>query len=352
MGPEANRRSIAVVGCGHWGPNHVRAFHALPDASVSWAVDANADRRRYVATRFAGVRVTDRYEDVLDDPSVDAVVVATPAATHAAIAGAALRAGKHVLCEKPLATSSPECVALLDQAAASGVVLMVGHVFLFNPGILALKDLVAGGALGRLCYASAIRANAGPIRDDINAAWDLASHELAIFDFLFEETPVAVSASGRALLTGRVEDVSFITVTYPGDVMVGVTASWLHPRKVREISVVGDVQMATFDDLAPRPLTVSRSGRPARTEPYYDSYGEFHQLAGAGERSEPEIVRAEPLSAQARGFLDAITTGCAGASAGVHGWDVVRTLEAVTESMRRHGAPVDVPGRWVRAGVA
>ena len=191
-------RSIAVVGCGHWGPNHIRAFKTVPGVAVTWLVDANVERLRQMSAQFHDVRVTTRLEDPLADPTVDAVVVATPAATHTAIALAALGAGKHVLCEKPLTTSSTESRELVHLAASRGLVLMVGHVFLFNPGIREIKRLLNADDLGRLRYASAERANSGPVRQDVNVAWDLASHEIAIFDFLFDASPVAVSASGLA----------------------------------------------------------------------------------------------------------------------------------------------------------
>jgi len=269
--------------------------------------------------------------------------------THASIALSAFEAGKHVLCEKPLATSAAECRALVAAAAAACRVLMVGHVFLFNAGIVKLKDLVDSGELGRVSYASAMRVNPGPIRVDVNAAWDLASHEIAIFNFLFDATPVRVSASGRSCIRGGVEDVAFITLTYPEGVMAGVTVSWLHPRKVRLLSVVGDRKMATFDDLAASPVAVHSGGGAGRSQPYYDTYGEFHLLAGEAEVAIPAIAPAEPLVEQARFFVAALDKGDAGVAAGERGLEVVRVLEAVSESMRRGGAPVAVAGGDARS---
>jgi len=340
---EEIRWTIAVVGCGHWGPHHIRVFAGLPGVTVAWAVDQSAERRRQMAFLHPHVRVTSRYEDALEDHRVDAVVVATPAATHASFALAALRAGKHVLCEKPLGVSSAECAALVAEAAARGLVLMVGHVFLFNGGVLKLKDLVDTGELGRLRYASAVRANLGPIRDDVNAAWDLAAHEIAIFNFLFNARPVTASASGRAYSGRRVEDLAFITLEYPGGLMAGIMASWLHPRKVRAISVVGDRRMATFDDLAPSPVAIH--GGRAPLEPYYESYGEFALLSRETEVTFPAIPPAEPLKEQARFFISAMDKGTAAVASGERGWDVVLALEAISESMRRGGAPVAAAAR-------
>jgi predicted dehydrogenase len=341
VGAPDMERVIAVVGAGHWGPNHVRVFSALPGASVAWVVDVDAARRRHMAGRPERVRVTSRYEDVLEDAAVDAVVVATPAVTHAPLALAALRAGKHVLCEKPLAVTSAECRDLVGAAAARRLVLMVGHVFLFNGGILKLKALIDTRSLGRLCYASAARLNPGPVRADVGVAWDLASHEVAIFNFLFDAAPVEASAAGRSCSGREREDVAFITLRYPGDLVVGITVSWIDPRKVRTLSLVGDRAMATFDDLAAHPVAVHAAG-DQEPEPYYDSFGEFQRLGREGNVVIPAIPSLEPLKEQARHFLDAMARGDAGPVAGERGWAVVQTLEAITESMRQGGRPVPI----------
>jgi predicted dehydrogenase len=330
-----------VVGCGHWGPNHIRVFQALPDVTVSWAVDRDEGRRRHVASLFAGVRLTARYDDVLADRSVDAVVIATPASTHRDLALRAIAAGKHVLCEKPLATTSAECAELVGAAAARGVVLMVGHVFLFNQGILKLKELMDLRELGRLYYATAVRANLGPVRDDVNALFDLATHEVSILNFLFDAVPETVSACGRSYLRPGVEDVAFVTLSYPDDITAGITVSWLHPKKLRTLSVVGDKRMAVFDDLAATPLFLHAAG--GIVEPYYDSYSEFHRLTRAEEAAIPPLRAEEPLQRQARAFIDAVARGDAGIASGERGGDVVRVLEAIEVSMRGGGAPVPVP---------
>jgi predicted dehydrogenase len=332
--------SIGVIGCGHWGPNHIRNFHTLPGVRVAWAVDPNPARRRHVAALYERVRVTASPDDVLTDRSVAAVVVATPTATHHQIALSAIRAGKHVLCEKPLAIRSSECDELVAAAADRGVVLMAGHVFIFNAGILKLKELLAFNDLGRVYYASAVRTNLGPIRDDVNAAYDLASHEISIFNFLFEASPLTVSASGRAFLKAGVEDVVFVTFTYPNDVIVAIEATWLNPKKVRQITIVGEKKMATWDDLASGPVAIYDKG--VAREPYYDSYGEFHLLTREGDVTIPKIDLEEPLKRQARFFIDAIRKGSATICSGERGRDVVRTLEAIEESMRLGGTSVTV----------
>ena len=329
---------VAVVGCGHWGPNHIRNFQTLPGVGVGWAVDKSAKRRTHIESLYDRVRTTESLDEVLADPSCDAVVVATPVTGHHAIARAAIDAGKHVLCEKPLCATSAECEDLIAAARANGVVLMVGHVFLFNGGIMKLKELIRFNDLGRIHYASAVRTNLGPIREDINAAYDLASHDISIFNFLFDSAPVSVSATGRSYLKPGVEDVVFMTLDYPDDVLVAIEVSWLNPKKVREITLVGDKKMATWDDLAAGPVCVYDKG--VAREPYYDSYGEFHLLTREGDMTIPKIALEEPLKRQARFFVDAIRKGDAGVCNGERGLDVVRTLEAVNESIRHGGARV------------
>jgi predicted dehydrogenase len=294
--------------------------------TVKWAVDVSDERRRHMAGRFSDVRVTGRCEDALADGDVDAVVIATPAATHADIAMAAIRSGKHVLCEKPLCQSSSQCRELLAAASAGGLTLMVGHVFLFHPAILRLKQGLDAGALGRIRYASAVRTHSGPIRADVNVAWDLAAHEIAIFDFLFAAQPQRVTAQGRAIHRPDISDVVFATLTYPGDILCGLMVSWLHPRKTRQISVVGDIRMAVFDDLSPSPLALQ-------------------DVTAGSDVSYPPVPQEEPLHAQARAFVEAIEEGDAGRASGLHGWQVVDTLEAISASIRLDGAAVEVQVR-------
>jgi predicted dehydrogenase len=321
--PQVTRPAIAVVGCGHWGPNHVRVFSADSGADVIWAIRQNAEGQLPWATEYPDLRVTTRLDDALNDARVTAIVVATPAASHAAIARSALLAGKHVLCEKPLATTSADCRMLVELARSRGLVLMNGLVYLFNPWIREIKRLVESGAIGTPRYATAVRANAGPVRQDVGAAWDLASHDIAIFNYLFDAIPATVSATGRDLLGHGLSDVTHITLTYPDGITVGVMATWLHPHKVRQFSLVGDQGMVSFDELASSPVTLHRTDHSVRSQ-------------------ESPI---EPLKAQARAFLQAIASGDAGCASGTHGWDVVRTLEAVSSSVCLQGAPIAVARR-------
>lgn len=341
MKKDANSIKLGVVGCGHWGPNHIRNFRALSGVAVTWAVDKDPQRRKHVSSLYDHLTTTDQIDEMLSDKSVSAVVVATPTGTHYDVCMKAIAAGKHVLCEKPLATTSIECEKLIDAAAERGVVLMVGHVFLFNGGILKLKELISFNDLGRLYYTSAVRTNLGPIRDDVNASVDLASHDISIFNFLFGAAPVSASACGHSYLKQGVEDVVFITLTYPNEMIAGIEVSWLNPQKVRRITLVGDKKMVTWDDLSSSgAITIFDKG--VIREPYYDSYGEFHLLAREGDVTIPKLQLEEPLKRQARFFIDAITKKDASVCSGECGWEVVRTLEAINESMQKGGAPITV----------
>ena len=214
-GQRVGRRwRIGVVGCGEWGPNHVRNFVSLPNAEVVGVADGRADRLARMQVLALGVAGFPDLDTMLEAAAPEAVVIATPTRTHYDVARAAILAGRHVLCEKPLCESPEHADELVQLADRRGVRLMVGHVFLFNPGILKLKALVSAGELGRLYYLSARRTNLGPIRNDVNAVLDLASHDVSIFNFLLDEVPVEVSAVGRSFLQPEIEDVSFITLQY------------------------------------------------------------------------------------------------------------------------------------------
>lgn len=364
-GAQANEIRLAVVGCGHWGPNHIRAFLSLPGCRVMRAADPSAERRDHVARTHPGLAMSSDAAGLLGDPSIDAVVVATPASTHVELVRAALAAGKHVLCEKPLCLTSAEADELGDLARRRGLVLMTGHIFLFNGGIAKLRELVSGGELGRLHYATAVRTNLGPVRHDVNAAYDLAAHEVSIFNHLFDAVPERVAAAGRGCLSARNEDVVFLTLWYPGGLIASVTASWLSPKKVREITLVGDRRMATWNDLAAGPVSVydkgldrgqdsgrdsgqasvvdkSPAGEAAMLEPYYENFGEFQLVVREGDVTIPRVSPEEPLRRQARFFLEAVRRGDAGACDAGHAGDVIRVLEAVGESLRLGGAPVAV----------
>ncbi len=331
---------VGVIGCGRWGPNHIRVFGSLPDCEVVCAADQDEERLANVRRLFPHVRCVGTPHEVIADPRVDVAVVATPTATHYEIVRKALDAGKHVLCEKPLCETAAQAEELVNLARTRERVLLVGHVFLFNPGILKVKEIIDAHELGRVYYLSAVRVNLGPIRSDVNAAYDLAAHDVAIFNWLLNDTPETVSAAGTSYLQSGIEDVVFMTLRYPGNVLAHIQASWLDPKKVRQITVVGSERMLTWDDLQPStPVAVYDKGAHVVQE--YKDYQEFLRVSmWDGEVRLPRIVPQEPLMAQASSLLQSIRQGTVGRSDGAFGVGVVRVLEAAAQSIKQRGAPV------------
>jgi predicted dehydrogenase len=332
-----------VIGCGHWGPNHIRVFSQLRESRVTAVCDLDARRRQAIHELFPEIDCLTEHSELLRRPDVDAVVVSIPTKAHYEVARAALDAGKHVLCEKPLCLRAAEAEKLTRLAESSSRVLMTGHVFLFNPGILKLKELISSDEPGRLYYLRALRTNLGPIRADVNSVYDLASHDISIFNFVLNATPLSASAVGGVFLQKGIEDLGFITLKYPDNVLASIQVSWLDPKKQREIVVVGEKKMIVWDDLAPvGPIHIYDKG--VIREPYYDDYGQFHLLAREGDITIPRVRPEEPLKVQARFFLQAVREGSAKVSGGHFSLGVVKTLEAISASMRKGGAMVRVAG--------
>jgi predicted dehydrogenase len=333
---------ISVIGCGHWGPNHIRTFNSLPESRVVAVADLDEGRLEYVRERYPETRCERDYRRILSDPNIDAVVIATPVRTHYEMARESLLAGKHVLCEKPLCESVGQAEKLVELADAKGRCLMVGHVFLFNPGIVKLKELVDAGELGELQYLSASRTNLGIFQNDINVAYDLASHDISIFSWLLDSQPEVVSATGVSFIRSGIEDVVFISMKYPGNVLANVQVSWLDPKKVRQITAVGSRQMVTWDDLqTTSPIAIYNKG--VNTIPDHNDYGEFLRLPEwDGDIRLPKVPFDEPLKVQAIEFLKYLQKGRVDRSGGGFGLKVTRVLEAVTASIERGGCPVEV----------
>ena len=334
--------SIAVIGCGSWGINYVRVFSEIPDSKVLLVCDISEGRLRVVRERYPLVGTTTNWEEALTNKWVDAIVVATNATSHFQVARQCLLSGKHVLVEKPLATTVADVEALIQTAEERKVILMVGHTFLYNAGIRKVKELISTNDFGRVYYLHATRTNMGPIRDDVNALWDLASHDVSIFNYLLDEQPEWVSAVGSQRLSNDRHDIGFATLNYPGGIIGNIHASWLDPNKVREVVVVGSKRRIVFDDLnnIERVRIFEKGVSPAELEA--DSFGEFRLLVRDGDIISPWVETSEPLRNEASHFLECITTGKPPFTDGRNGLEVVRAMSAIDESLRQNGAPVKV----------
>ncbi len=344
--------NIAIVGAGYWGANYVRIFSELKTTRAVAVCDLSEDRLALIRGRHQLVRTTRNLEEILTDKWVDAIVVATPTSTHFSIAQQCLRAGKHVLIEKPLTASVEESRTLIEAAASLGLVLMVGHTFLFNAGVRKVKQIVSTADFGRVYYLHATRTNMGPVRQDVNAIWDLASHDIAIFNYLLDSNPEWVSAVGARVLGTSREDVGFVTLGYPQGVIANVHASWLDPNKVRELVVVGSHRRVVFDDLnnLERVRVFEKGVSPSELEA--DGYGEFRLLVRDGDIVSPQIEASEPLRNLCHHFLECIKRGDQPITDGWNGLAVVLVLSAIDRSLALNGAPVEVQPIAALAGVS
>ena len=336
---------LAVVGAGHWGPNLISNFYHSERSEVRYVLDLDPARCAAVRSRFPQVETPAELSTVLDDDDLDALVISTPTRSHFDLARRALEAGKHVLVEKPLTTSSPTSLELCRLAERTECVLMVGHVFVYNEAARLVKQYVERGDLGRIYYLSMVRTNLGPIRVDVDAGWDLAAHDIALASYWLNSWPISATASGGEFINAGIADVIFATLSYPNGVLVHLHASWLNPRKTRDITLVGDRQMLTFDDTqVETPIRIyDKQVLQERTQPgFVDSYSQFRMSVQEGEVSEPEVVPNEPLRSECDHFLDCIEHGTKPLSGGVEGLAVVRVLEAMSRSLELGGQQVSV----------
>jgi len=335
----------AQIGCGYWGPNLLRNLAALPDARVKYVAESSPQRREYVTSNFSGINVTGRWEDVLEDPEVQAIVLATPAFTHADLTRRFLEAGKHVFVEKPLAMTAAEADELLALAKEKGLTLMAGHTFLYNNAVRWLKSAVDAGEFGNLYCIYCQRLNLGQLRSDVNAWWNLAPHDLSILLYLMDgKLPGGISATGRAFIQPGVEDVVFATMSWKDGPIANVHVSWLDPHKMRKITVVGSRKMAVFDDMsADTPITVFDKGFDAI--PRLGENMDFDLTAARagyrmrqGEIHIPVVERAEPLRAEIEDFVGSIRAGREPFCCLQQARDVVWLLEQGQNSLKNpHG---------------
>jgi predicted dehydrogenase len=335
--------NVGIIGSGYWGPNLIRNLNELDTATVQVVCDKIPERLDYVKTKFPNIAqtTTDMFE-VIQNTAIEAVVVATPAETHYELVKAVLQSGKHVLVEKPLALQSSQAEELVRLAEERELVLMVGHTFLYNAAVQKLKEYITSGAVGQVYYIYAQRLNLGRVRQDLNALWNFAPHDISIIMYLLDGKPSYVSARGLTYLQPGIEDVSFLTLEFPGGTGAHVHISWLDPQKVRQMTVVGSNKMVVYDDVSADAkiqvydkgvdkIPTSQSGRD------FENFGEFQLQLRSGDVHIPSFKFTEPLRTECAHFIECIVQQKQPLTDGQNGLQVVKVLEAAQHSLKQQG---------------
>jgi predicted dehydrogenase len=333
---------VGVIGYGYWGPNIVRNFSELPGAEVVTVSDLSPDRLELAQARHPSVAVTTDHQDLLADPEIEAIVVATPVASHYRLGDEVLQSGKHLLMSKPLTDSSEGAACLVRAAAERNLVLMVDHTFLYTGAVRKIRELVEAGSLGRLQYYDSVRINLGLFQSDISVLWDLAVHDLSIMDYILAAPPRAVAATGATHVPGQPVNMAYLTCFFDDNLIAHHHVNWLAPVKVRRTLIGGDRQMAVYDDLEPsEKVKVYDRGvtLKASRERVYESLVGYR----TGDMWAPQVSLTEGLRTEAQHFVECIRKGVRPLTDGLAGMRVVRILEAADESLRARGMPVEIP---------
>jgi predicted dehydrogenase len=332
---------VGVIGCGYWGPKLARNFHDLPEASLLMVSDLRADRLGEIKKLYPQIKTTRKYEDLLDG-QIDAVVIATPVSTHFPLARAALLAGKHVFIEKPITSHSENAKELVELAASSGLTLMVGHTFVFNPAVRAVRDIVQSGELGQIYYVNSIRANLGLLQPDINVMWDLAPHDISMLRHILDSEVWKVSARGGVYVNKvkNLHEVVYVNMVFENEVMANLRLSWLDPVKQRSLTVVGSHKMLVYDDIAEDKVVVFDKG--VEVPPYSVTEDEFRASYRHGEETIVPLKWSEPLREECSHFIDCILSGDTPRSSGEDGLKVLKVLETAQRSLNNGGVELQV----------
>jgi predicted dehydrogenase len=341
-----SRVRIAQVGLGYWGPNLLRNLVSLPGCQVALCCDLDSERLARFREQYPLIHFTQDWGELLAS-DVDGVVIATPAVSHFQMTGEALRAGKHVLVEKPLAMTAAEAGALVELAQQVGRKLMVGYTFIYNPAVRRIREYITSNTLGDVMYLYSLRLNLGRVRSDVNALWNLAPHDVSIILYLLEEVPVRVSAHGACYLRPGLEDVAFVTLEFASGVIANIHISWLNPLKVRQMVLVGTERMVVYDDTnKDTPLALYDSGIVRTPEAaqsglgHFEDYGRFQVLLRSGDVTLPKISPEEPLKVECRHFVECIADGSDPLTDGLNGLHVTQVLEVAQQSLKSGGTPV------------
>lgn len=338
--------NVGVVGCGYWGPNLIRNFHSLANCNLKLICDSNEQRLTHMRQVYPQVEGATDFGTLLNGAGLDAIVICTPVRHHYAMAKASLMAGKHTFIEKPMAESTAECEELIALARRQGLILMVGHTFLFSPAVRKIKEIIEYGDIGDLRYISARRLNLGLFQKDINVTWDLAPHDISIILHVMGESPDTVACWGDAHVTPGIEDVTSLYLGFGRNRAATVQSSWLDPKKVREMTFVGSKRMIVYDDVATNEKLKIYDARVERP-PHYDTFAEFQYSYHYGDMYVPYLKQEEPLKLECQHFLDCIRTGATPMTCGSRGRDVVQILELASQSLRQNGESLRLERRPV-----
>lgn len=331
---------VGVVGCGYWGPNLVRNFVEIPASTVVGVADLDRGRLEHVQRCYPQISVTTDYRELFR-MGLDAVVIATPPATHFALVRDALLHGLHVLVEKPLTIASSDAQELIDLAEERGHVLMVGHTFIYNPAVRALKEIVSSGEIGDVHYVDAVRVGLGLFQQDLNVLWDLAPHDISILRYILGSEPISVSARGTACVLDGIEDVAYMNLLFPHNVLAHIHVSWLDPCKVRRITLVGSRKMVVYDDVESlEKLKIYDKG--VERPPYTNTFGDFQFAYRYGDITIPNVRFTEPLRLECNHFLESILTRKRPETDGYDGLKVLRIIEAAEKSLRNSGSEEEI----------
>ncbi len=334
--------NVGVIGFGYWGPNLVRNFRSLPDCRLKTVCDLSDERLAHLHSLYPDVGCEKDFDRMLHDPEIGAIVVATGLKYHFQMAKASLLAGKHTLIEKPMATSVAECEELIALAQEKGLILMVGHTFLYSAAVRKIKEIVDHHDIGDIRYISARRLNLGLFHKDINVTWDLAPHDISIILYIMREHPLNVNCRGAAHVTPGIEDVTAMNLHFSNEKSAIIHSSWLDPRKVREMTIVGSKRMIVYDDVAFQEKIKIFDVR-VDSPPHYDTLAEFHYAYHYGDMYSPYVKPDEPLKTECQHFLECIKIGSVPLTSGQNGLEVVQILEMASRSVKQGGAPIDIP---------
>jgi predicted dehydrogenase len=333
--------SIGVIGYGYWGPNLARCAGEADGCRLLAIADFSSAARERAGKRYPGVKLYSSWQDLLADPTIDAVAIATPVSTHYEIALSALLAGKHVLVEKPMTNTSAQALRLMEESAKRKLVLMVDHTFVFTPAIQKIRDLIVTGKVGDTYYYDSTRINLGLFQHDVNVVWDLAVHDLAILEYLFDERPTAISASGAGHIRGKPENMAHISLFFSSGMVAYLNVNWLAPVKIRQTLIAGSKRMIVYNDLEPsEKVKVYDRGVDLNESPQ-----DLHKLLVSyrtGDMWAPQLSLKEALLTELEHFAGAISAGSTPITSGVSGLNVVSMLESAAASLNRRGTPIEV----------